>query len=512
MSDNALVGGDILRLVTAGMYDNPLVIYREYLQNAADSLASLRDGRSSVTVTLDPVGSQVTIMDEGAGLSPTDAVRRLVHIGNSIKVTGVDRGLRGVGRLSALAFAENVHFTTRTRALEPVTRVSWSGRTLRELDIAHADARTAIEACTTVRSLPDDRWPDRFFEVTVDRVARHAASSILNKDTVRSYIGEVCPVPLAASFPLACDIQDFLTAHTDYFVLDVRLNGDDEQIVRPFGQAIPLTDDYSAVFERLETRVVPQLDQDRPAAVLWLAHTPYAGSISRRLAIRGLRARVGNIQIGSDDIFKHLFHETRFNGWCVGEVHIVDSRIVPNSRRDYFEFGPHLRNLENHIGAIAHEISSRCRRASSRRNKLRAMRAAIHQIKRARDLATSGYLRAEDAAELLGRQRERLSEIRQTLQQVQGSTSHSDLDELDLCEGQLVAVELDAQPSLIGVPPDTVRTLRSAFGALAEAMPPDTALDMIETILRRLSGELSAPNTINKLPADPQELYIEGKL
>ena len=52
MYDDALVGGDILRLVTAGMYNNPLVIYREYLQNAADSLASLRDGTGSVSVAL----------------------------------------------------------------------------------------------------------------------------------------------------------------------------------------------------------------------------------------------------------------------------------------------------------------------------------------------------------------------------------------------------------------------------------------------------------------------------
>ena len=498
MSDDAIVGGDILRLLTAGMYDNPLVIYREFLQNAADSLASLGDGSGSVTVTIDPVESQVTIMDEGTGLSPTDAVRRLVRIGNSIKVPGVDRGLRGIGRLSALAFAENVHFTTRTRSSEPVTRVSWSGRALRELDVAHVDARTAIEACTTVQSLPDYHWPDRFFQVTIARVTRHAASTILNQDAVRSYIGEVCAVPLASSFPLACEIRDFLAAHTDYFVIDVRLNGDHAPIVRPFGQAIPLTDYYSAVFERLETRIIPQPDQDRPAAVLWLAHTPYAGSISRRLAIRGLRARAGNIQIGSDDIFEHLFHETRFNGWCVGEVHIVDSRIVPNGRRDYFESGPHLRNLENHIGAIAHEISSRCRRASSQRNKLHAVRTAINQVKRARDLAASGYLRAEDAAQLLARQRELLPQIRQTLQQVQGATSHSGLDELDLCESQLGAIELDTEPSLIGVPPDSVGTLLSAFGALAEAMPPDTALEMIETILRRLSGELSAPNTVNR--------------
>lgn len=481
------------------MYDNPLVVYREYLQNAADSFASLGNDTGSVCITIDPVESQVTIMDDGAGLSPIDAVHRLVHIGNSIKVPGVDRGLRGIGRLSALAFAENVHFTTRSHASESVTRVSWSGRVLRELNVADVDARTVVEACTTVQCLPDDHWPNRFFQVTVDRVTRHAASAILNQDAVRSYIGEVCPVPLSSSFPLASEVRDFLSAHTDYLVLDIRLNRNHVPIVRPFGQGIPLTGDYSAVFERLETRVIPQLDQEHPAAVLWLAHTPYAGSISRRLAIRGLRARVGNIQIGSDDIFEHLFHETRFNGWCVGEVHIIDSRIVPNGQRDYFEFSPHLRNLENHIGAIAREISVKCRHASSQRNKLRAVRTTINQINRARDLVASGYLHAEDAAGLLERQRERLSDIRQTLQQIRGATSHSYLDELDLCESELDAVELDGESSPIDVSPHSAHALRLAFGALAEAMPPDAALNMIKAILRRLSSEPATPNTVNKL-------------
>lgn len=485
MSDDLFVGGNILRLITAGMYDNPLVIYREYIQNAADSFTSLGERTGSVDIAIYPVKSQVSIVDNGIGLSPDEAIRRLIHIGNSLKTPGVDRGLRGIGRLSALAFAENLHFMTRTCVSEPVTRVSWNGRALRDLDLSQIDAKAAIEACTTVQSLTDGMWPDRFFQVTIDRVARHAASTILNQNAVKTYIGEVCPVPMDPSFPLASEIRDFLATYTDYLTLDVRVNGDDLPITRPFGPAIPLTDEYSAVFERLETRVIPQLDQEAPAAVLWLAHTPYSGSISRQLAIRGLRARAGNIQIGSDNIFEHLFQESRFNGWCVGEVHVVDSRLVPNGRRDYFEPGVHLRNLENHIGAIAQEISSRCRHASSQRNKIRSVRTDISQVKRACDLAASGYLSPEDAAGLLERQRKRLTQIKQTIQQVQGETSDFGRDEFSISEGQLDAVELKADSSLAGVLPESVHTLQTVFGVIAETMPPDMAMDMIQAVLRR---------------------------
>ena len=38
MAQSPVLGGELLRLITAGMYDNPLVLYREYVQNAADCL------------------------------------------------------------------------------------------------------------------------------------------------------------------------------------------------------------------------------------------------------------------------------------------------------------------------------------------------------------------------------------------------------------------------------------------------------------------------------------------
>ena len=485
MTTDPTVGGDLLRLITAGMYDSPLILYREYLQNAADAVAA--QGSGTVHVMIDRIRSQVAIRDDGTGLSPREAVRRLIDVGRSGKDRMSDRGFRGIGRLCALAFAEEVQFTTRTCAAEPVTEVTWCGRTLRDPDLAQVDATTAIERCTTTRQLLNGDWPERFFEVRVERIHRHAASALLNEDDVRSYIGEVCPVPMANVFPLARQIREFIAAHSDYFVLDVRVNDDETPVERPFGETIPLTDKYGAAFERLETRAIPAIDGDEPAAIVWLAHTPYAGSIPRRVGVRGLRARMGNIQIGSDRIFEHLFVEPRFNGWCVGEVHVLDRRIVPNGRRDYFEPSPHQRNLENHIGAIAHEISSQCRRASSQRNKIRHVNAAINRLRRALDFAVSGYLRPEDAMAVVERERQRVPEIRQILTTLGVGCSSSDQKELAHFENQLDDVKVNPEPGLNGVPPDSVATIQAAFGAIADAMPIDSAYDLVETILRRLS-------------------------
>lgn len=490
MSISPLVGGDLLRLVTAGMYDNPLDLYREYVQNSADAIAACGANSGSVHLKIDPVHYRITIIDNGAGLSPKDAVRRLVDVGNSVKDPTVDRGFRGIGRLCALAFAEKVHFTTRTRASEAPTRVTWDGRALRELDLSRVDASTAIEKCTTTSRVSDGSWPDRFFQVIIDRVNRHAASTVLNEDVVRSYVGEVCPVPMATCFPLANQIRDFLAARIPYFVLDVHLNDDDRPVLRPFAETIPLTDQYGAPFEDLETHVIPRTDGDDPAAILWLAHTPYAGSIPRRLGVRGLRARVGNLQIGTDRVFEHLFLDPRFNGWCVGEVHILDNRIAPNGRRDYFEPSPHLRNIENRLGAIAQGISSRCRLASSQRNKLRNVGSAIHRLRCAYDLATSGYLAHQDAVEMIERERKRILEIKNVLNGLK-ATTEAHQEQIADYETKLGSVETKPTLQLNGVPSRSRRTVQDAFGAIAETVHPDSALQIIEAILHRLSKEQS---------------------
>ncbi len=486
MANPPILGGELLRLLTTGMYNSPLVLYREYVQNAADAVTARGSSGGCVRITIDPLNSQITILDDGAGLSPSEAVRRLINVGCSPKDVLIDRGFRGIGRLAGLAFVEELHFTTRSCGDYPPTRVSWNARTLRELDLTRVDAQTAIEESTTTSQVLGGKWPERFFQVTMDRISRHAASTLLNEDAVRSYLAEVCPVPMTASFPFSADVEEFLTSYIDHLVLDIRINDNPQLIERPFQDVIPLTDNFGAPFETLETRIIPRIDGEDPAGVLWLAHTPYAGSIPRRLGIRGLRARIGNMQIGTDRVFEHLFQEPRFNGWCVGEIHILDRRIVPNGQRDYFEPSPHLRNLENHVGAITQQISLQCRRASSQRNKLRTVDTAINRLKAARNLVCSGYLRPRDSAALIERERNRIPAIRQILAQVRGDKPETALDTVFQYESEFRALETGSKPVLNDIPLSSRATVQSAFGTIVSSLPPNSALELIEEILKGL--------------------------
>ena len=176
----ALSGAGLLGLVTTGMYDNPLSLYREYIQNAADAVAgSGLPGRARVDISVDVSERRIKIRDNGPGLSREEALKRLVSIGRSDKTLGIDRGFRGVGRLAGLAFARTVSFTTRAREDQAVTRVTWHSDRLPELTSTESELEEAIVDCVDVETLPGSDQPEHFFEVEVGDVARHSAGLLL---------------------------------------------------------------------------------------------------------------------------------------------------------------------------------------------------------------------------------------------------------------------------------------------------------------------------------------------
>ena len=77
--DSIVVGKDILELLGTSMYVDPMTIYREYVQNAADAIDEARriglltpPSPGSVEIRIDPVGRVVRIRDNGVGVPGND--------------------------------------------------------------------------------------------------------------------------------------------------------------------------------------------------------------------------------------------------------------------------------------------------------------------------------------------------------------------------------------------------------------------------------------------------------
>lgn len=385
-----IIGKDVLELLSTAMYVDPLTIYREYIQNSADAIDAARAGgllseRGRIEITIDPSSRTIRILDNGTGIGVASFPGTLTAIGASNKRGTGARGFRGVGRLSGLAYARELTFRSTAPGETRATSITWDCRTLRSLLRDFDDRRELADIISEITTISySDNVPaeEHFFEVTLTGVGRIGDDRLLSSDAVSDYLSQVAPVPFSPEFRLGEEIDSRLPEAPVSNRLDIRVN-EAQPLSRPFRDEILVSGGRPLRLQNLRFVEVPSVDGGQ-AAIAWVAHHDYQGAINCCTRVRGLRARIGDIQVGEANVFEDIFPETRFNAWTVGEVHIIDSRIVPNGRRDDFERNVHLANLKNHLAPLGREIAAKCRSSSADRKRLRdfalAREAALEHI------------------------------------------------------------------------------------------------------------------------------------
>ena len=371
-----VVGKDVLELVSSAMYVDPITVYREYVQNAADAVDAARatgaltaaePGR--VDISIDHSTRTVRIRDNGCGVPFRDFGRKLTALGGSAKRGTGARGFRGVGRLAGLGYAQELIFRSRVPGETDVSQLRWDCRRLKAvLRKASDDTGVAdlIRGVTTLERVEIDDAPERFFEVEMRGIIRLRNDRLMNSSAVSDYLSQVAPVPFSHAFTFGAKITQALSRHVDLGELDIRIDNAVEPVYRPHRDSFSFDGKQSVNFDSLSFIEIPGIDIDL-AAVAWVLHHEYAGAVPTGTLAKGLRLRTGNIQVGDHVLLEDIFPEPRFNGWSVGEVHVIDRRIVPNGRRDHFEQDAHFHNLVNHLTPTARDVSRRCRTGSVRR-------------------------------------------------------------------------------------------------------------------------------------------------
>jgi len=378
--EDVVIGKDILELFSSAMYVDPLTVYREYVQNAADALAAATaaglppdTSAPQVWISIDQATRTVKVRDTGTGVPADTFAIRMTSIGASPKRGTEARGFRGVGRLAGLGYCRGLTFRSRTGRGEPIQEIHWDctelKAALRSADYMGGLARlvTDIVQLTEIKELPGH--PDRFFEVEMSGIVRHRNDSLLDADAVSEYLSQVAPVPFSLDFSFGETIDTFLRRHTDPGDIEIRVNGNDP-LVRPHRDTFEADDGSTDAFTGVECIEIPGQDGG-VAAVGWLLHHGYRGAIPNRALLKGLRFRTGNIQVGGHRLAENLFPEPRFNSWTVGEIHVTDRRVLPNGRRDHYEESVHFGHLLNHLTPVARDIAKRCRGSSVKRKWLR---------------------------------------------------------------------------------------------------------------------------------------------
>ena len=373
-TDQIFIGKDVLELLSTSMYIDPLTMYREYIQNAADAhdadvalLGSKRSG--SVRITINRQERSILIRDDGQGLGEREFRKRLTSVGGSMKRGTNARGFRGVGRLAGLAYCQELIFRTRPAGKDSVYELRWDSRKVRSLlrsTDTHLDLAGIIAQSIDSRTVPVAGYPEHFFEVELRNVIRHRDDRLLNPVDVAQYLCQVAPVDFHPDFKFGDEITSYLRANgLGYMPLSVEIEGEGP-IFRPHRNTMAVG---GTTLTLLAPEMFITLDREGDcSAITWILHHEYAGTLPKSTLINGWRLRSGDVQVGGNDIIEDLFPESRFNSWTVAETHVINKKIVPNGRRDNYEHSAHFSDLLTRLAPAAKDIAHRCRVSSISRN------------------------------------------------------------------------------------------------------------------------------------------------
>lgn len=107
-----IIGASIVEIITESLYDKPIVIFREYVQNSADSLTRAKLSGISETLSIEIWKKRDTLcfLDNGTGIAREIFVERMTSIADSDKTRRQNIGYKGIGRLSGLSYCTKLHF------------------------------------------------------------------------------------------------------------------------------------------------------------------------------------------------------------------------------------------------------------------------------------------------------------------------------------------------------------------------------------------------------------------
>ena len=399
------VGKYTLESLTTGMYSDPKIVYREYIQNSVDSLehavslGMLEQQGMRIDIIVNADESYISIKDNGTGISAAEAAQTLMNVGSSKKRNANNRGFRGIGRLGGMSYCNTLVFTTSAENEKVKTIVSFDCKKLRHLlvpgEYEDMSLSAVLEEITTIETFPEK---EEKHYLCVEMVDVNGFSDLLDIDAARSYISQVAPLPYQSRhFIYTSQLKSYLSDNgyiVEEFPIFVGENESDlEPVYKPNKSRFRSDRGKRTVDEISSMKYFDVTIDGELYALGWYGNCGWFGFLSEK-EISGFRVRKGNILIGDNHIMNAIFKEARFNGWTQGEIFIVTDKLIPNARRDDFEqndaYYKFMEALSNSVGM---EIARTIREASLTRNNpnAKALREIERKIGEAYNAVAEGF-------------------------------------------------------------------------------------------------------------------------
>lgn len=360
-----LVGKDLLEQLMFSLYPDAETIYREYLQNACDSineaaeLGIIEKKNGHVSINIDKFHHTITIEDNGTGIKADEAEMTLKYIAHSKKKKESSAGFYGIGRLVGGGYCKQLSFFTSAQGEKVASEMVFDMDQIRDIledEEDNSSASEVIHKVTTFRNDIAEESQKHYFKVVLKDILPDYHDVLLDEDKINAYLMQVAPIPYEASFfnnlikpNITKDDSKYLNYYNQLNAVKVSIN-DIVGLEKPYetkfkGTEHEYTDedgnirkDNAPINEiRFFSIADPQLGD---LAWGWYAYTPAGTQIKstdpytqENVLTRSMRLRCHNIQVGDENVLNKYFKQARSHVYFNGEVFIINHDIKPTADR-----------------------------------------------------------------------------------------------------------------------------------------------------------------------------------
>lgn len=340
------VGGELLNILSKGLYTNPLDAIREYVQNSIDANAD--------QVKIQITGNSVWILDHGDGMTGKELLEAR-DFGVSSKYIEENVGFRGIGIYSGFDLCERLVIRTKTKSdrNEHILRF-YFGDMRRKLDSARQSSdrpviplSSLLEEYTDYSFEPSSRREKTFTLVQLEELSENHLHRLSDVDEMKKYILRTLPIRFNEEFNYAEVIEKALRKNVPGYK--------SAKVILQIENSPQVT---------VEKPNIPDLEPPRKdfiydskgnfLAYYWACLTSISEKISARgfADFAGLVYKIKGFTIGNQNNLRHHFTRPQIYEWWTGEIYVVDPEIVPTSARDDFEAGSAKDALEVAVGEL----------------------------------------------------------------------------------------------------------------------------------------------------------------
>ncbi|HEX8212879.1 MAG TPA: ATP-binding protein [Longimicrobium sp.] len=340
------IGGELLAILSKGLYNNPLDCIREYVQNSVDA------GAQHVTIKL--TGNSAAILDSGRGMN-LDELLQARQFGLSAKSIAEHVGFRGIGIYSGFDICNRLRITTKRAGDEHIHVLVFQFASMREVLDADRN-KSGKEKTSLIRLLSNHTYVKRerssfpkekhFTHVELQEINDVHVKQLSNRAEMRRYLLQNLPVDFHPDFPYRKQINDALYARVpSYNAVSITLQSD----------GIP---DETVTKDNIPDLQPPAYDYivdstGRQVAYYWACLNAKRGAIDSNYkraegqpSFEGFVYKVKGFTIGDRDVLRAAFKQAQLYRWYTGEIYVLDDDVVPNAGRDAFETSPARRSLD----------------------------------------------------------------------------------------------------------------------------------------------------------------------